>query len=160
MPDQLKKYRQKRDFKKTSEPKGKKKEASAQPIFVIQKHQARNLHYDFRLEIAGVLKSWAIPKKPSRNPQDKRLAIPTEDHPLEYAEFEGRIPKGEYGAGTVEIWDQGTYQNLGEMSLEQSLQDGHIEIDLKGKRFKGVYILHRFRAKPKKLWLLIKKRER
>ncbi len=156
----LKKYRAKRDFKKTKEPKGGTREVSGEPIFVIQKHNARNLHYDFRIEIEGVLKSWAVPKGPSQDSADKRLAVPTEDHPLEYAKFEGRIPEGEYGAGTVEIWDQGTFQNLRDVDLKESLKEGQIEITLFGTRLKGAYVLRRFRGKPKPLWLLIKMKKK
>src|ERR1041385_533673 len=105
-------YRQKRDFRLTPEPRGKDKVAQDKPIFVIQRHAARRLHYDFRLEADGVLKSWAIPKGPSLDPHIKRLAIQTEDHPLDYATFAGDIPKGEYGGGHVDIWDHGTYENL------------------------------------------------
>lgn len=130
--------------------------------FVVQKHQATTLHYDFRLEINGVLKSWAIPKGPSKDPNDKRLAVPTDDHALEYKDFEGVIPEGQYGAGKVTIWDKGTYDNLrDEVSMAKAYQEGKIKIRLKGKKLKGNYSLIKIKGRiPKqKAWLLIKMRE-
>src|SRR5437762_5131094 len=112
-PGSLKTYRKKRDFRNTPEPKGKSTgKRGKKSIFVIHKHAARQLHYDFRLQVGRALKSWAVPKGPSPNPGDKRMAAEVEDHPLDYAKFEGVIPKGEYGAGTVLIWDKGTYRNV------------------------------------------------
>ena len=125
-------------------------------------HDASNLHYDFRLEVEGVLKSWAVPKGPSTDTRVKRLAMPTEDHPMEYADFEGVIPEGEYGAGTVLLWDTGTYENLREekegdkTSMKQSLNDGKIEIYLKGEKLKGGYVLIRTGKGKSDRWLLIK----
>lgn len=162
--ESLQKYRQKRDFFRTSEPAGGEREDSAEPIFVIQKHAARRLHYDFRLEVGGTLKSWAIPKGPSTNPKDKRLAVPTEDHPLEYAGFEGIIPQGEYGAGTVLVWDIGIYHNVTEkkgqlIPLEQALEHGHITVRLAGHKLQGSYSLTRFKQGKDESWLLVKKDE-
>jgi len=158
----LQKYRQKRDFGQTAEPRGGERPASPDPIFVIQKHAARRLHYDFRLEIGGTLKSWAIPKGPSTNPKEKRLAVPTEDHPLEYADFEGVIPPGQYGAGTVLVWDIGTFRNLTEkkkqpIPLEQALAHGHLTIWLEGRKLRGAYSLTRFKTGKEESWLLVKK---
>src|SRR5699024_2225677 len=129
-------------------------------IFVIQKHQATNLHYDFRLEIDGVLKSWAIPKGPSTDPKDKRMAIPTEDHPLAYADFEGKIPEDQYGGGTVLVWDNGTYKDISNDSgnLAKAYKDGVLEIELKGQKIKGGYSLVKMDSGEQKgNWLLIKK---
>lgn len=159
-----KKYNQKRDFTKTSEPKEEKRKSSGDdPIFVIQKHDSTKLHYDFRIEINGTLKSWSIPKGPSTDPSEKQLAIPTEDHPLEYADFEGVIPEDEYGGGTVMVWDKGTFQNLkknqqGEsMTLEDSYKNGAIEINVKGEKLSGGYALIKMESgKMEGTWLLIK----
>ncbi len=144
----LKAYRTKRNFTKTPEPTGdtirKEIKKSKKPIFVIQKHQASRLHYDFRLQIGDVLVSWAIPKGPSTDPRVKRLAIQTEDHPLDYAYFEGIIPEG-YGAGEVMVWDIGTFDNLKDKSMQACLKEGRIEIDLDGQKLQGGYAL----IKPK-----------
>jgi len=127
--------------------------------FVIQKHAASSLHYDFRIEIKGVLKSWAVPKGPSTDNKEKRLAVLTEDHPLDYADFEGTIPEDKYGGGTVSVWDSGTYTNMRRekegVSIKESFEDGKIEIWLKGKKLKGGYVLIRT-DKEKKHWLLKK----
>jgi bifunctional non-homologous end joining protein LigD len=159
----LKNYKKRRDFKKTSEPADDKinRKKFKKPIFVIQKHDARNLHYDFRLEIDGVLKSWAIPKGPSMNPDDKRLAIPTEDHPIAYAQFEGVIPVGEYGAGTVMVWDYGIYKNIKiskgkPKSIEECVEDGQIEVWLEGKKLHGGFVLVRTNFSGKESWLFKK----
>ena len=157
----LKDYQEKRDFKRTPEPAGGREPGSQEPIFVIQKHAASHLHYDFRLEVDGVLKSWAIPKGPSTDPQDKRLAVPTEDHPLAYAGFEGVIPEGEYGGGTVMVWDTGTYRNLTEKKGEaipmgQGLAHGHVKVWLEGNKLKGGYALTRFKTGKDESWLLVK----
>lgn len=160
----LDEYRGKRDFRRTSEPAGtggkSGKIPHKEPIFVIQKHDARNLHYDFRIEVNGVLKSWAVPKGPSLDPKVKRLSIETEDHPLEYADFEGTIPEGEYGGGTVMVWDNGTYRNLKEkdgreVPIEKCIENGHLTISLDGKKLTGGYSLTRFRKEARQ-WLLVK----
>ena len=166
MASSLQKYRTKRDFKKTNEPAGKKKSGTTHPIFVIQQHAARAMHYDLRLQIGNVLVSWAVPKGPSLNPKTKRLAVMTEDHPMEYATFEGIIPKGEYGAGPVIVWDRGTYKNIREkdgkpVSMKECLKQGQIEVFLRGKKLKGGFALIRMRGttSEKSQWLLIKMRD-
>ena len=166
--DALKPYRRKRDFRKTAEPKGRSpRRAARRPIFVVQKHRARTLHYDFRIEVDGVLKSWAVPKGPSVNPGDKRLAVLVEDHPLDYADFEGVIPEGEYGAGAVLVWDCGTYGNLKEeagegapVSMADALRAGEIAVRLEGEKLRGGFALVRTRmgGNPKN-WLLIKMKD-
>jgi bifunctional non-homologous end joining protein LigD len=155
----LKKYHEKRDFLKTKEPKGDSS-TKGKDIFVVQKHDASHLHYDFRLEIQGVLKSWAVPKGIPKKQAEKHLAVQTEDHPVEYAEFEGEIPKGEYGAGSVEIWDKGRYKNLKDTDIKEQLDKGRIEVFLKGKKLDGKYALinTRFNNNPKN-WLIIKMKE-
>lgn len=151
----LDRYLERRDFKKTSEPRGTKKKQS-KPIFVVQQHAARSMHYDVRLEMDGVLVSWAVPKGPSTNPRDKRLAVLTENHPLEYADFEGVIPEGEYGAGEVIIWDRGVYENQKvPKTMSECFDDGTIEIFLRGKKLQGGYALVRMQSDDKN-WLLIK----
>lgn len=153
----LKTYRAKRDFSKTVEPAGRKKKAAGdEPLFVVQKHNASHLHYDFRLEIDGVLKSWAVPKGPSLDPAIKRLAVETEDHPMDYARFEGTIPQGEYGGGTVMVWDIGTFENIKSESLHDCYKRGTIEIALKGKKLRGAFALVRMNRPGKREWLLIK----
>ncbi|MFP4478078.1 MAG: DNA polymerase ligase N-terminal domain-containing protein [Candidatus Izemoplasmatales bacterium] len=154
-------YEEKRDLEKSPEPKGDDNKSHDKPIFVIQKHDAQNLHYDFRLEIDGVLKSWAIPKGPSTDPSDKRLAIPTEDHPLDYATFEGVIPEDEYGGGEVIVWDKGTYENESvkddeDLSIEDAYEEGHIKVWLKGKKLTGGYALIQTDSGDNPRWLLVK----
>lgn len=161
----LKRYQQKRQFDRTPEPEGRV-ESTAGPLrFVVQKHQASRLHYDFRLELAGVLKSWAVPKGPSLNPADKRLAIMVEDHPLDYRTFEGIIPGGNYGAGIVMVWDEGTYHALSatdragsEAAVAQGLEKGDLKFVLQGHKLKGEFVLVRLR-KTENQWLLIKHRD-
>jgi DNA ligase D-like protein (predicted 3'-phosphoesterase) len=154
----LKEYQKKRDFKLTPEPKKSKASKKYKNLFVIQKHDATNLHYDFRIEIEGVLVSWAVPKGPSTDPQEKRLAIRTENHPLEYADFEGIIPENQYGAGTVIVWDQGKYKNQRDIEMSKALAEGKIEIWLKGKKIQGGYNLIKTgkNKQGKEQWLLMK----
>lgn len=153
----LKAYREKRDFRHTPEPRGAVAKAKGNS-YLIQKHDARRLHYDFRLELDGVLKSWAVTRGPSLNPRDKRLAVRTEDHPLQYGEFEGIIPKG-YGAGTVMLWDQGTWHPKGDP--QEGLRKGALKFVLRGKRLNGGFALIRMRKKGDKRenWLLVKERD-
>ena len=148
-------YQDKRRFAETPEPRGKMK-ASKGNSFVVQEHHARRLHYDFRLEIDGVLKSWAVPKGPSLNPSDKRLAVQTEDHPLEYGKFHGEIPAGHYGAGQVSIWDSGTFEVEGNLSASQQLARGELKLILHGRKLAGSFVLVKIRGKEGKEWLLIK----
>ena len=153
----LETYRRKRDFNRTPEPKGRADKSSAGNSFVIQKHDARRLHYDFRLEMDGVLKSWAVTRGPSLVPSEKRLAVHVEDHPLDYGDFEGTIPKGEYGGGTVIVWDRGTWTPLGD--AERGLAKGHLEFELDGDKLKGRWHLVRMARRPREKrdnWLLIK----
>ncbi len=164
--DKLKRYRARRNSDRSPEPSGRQtaRRGGRAPIFVIQKHDASTLHYDFRLEIDGVLKSWAVPKGPSTDPREKRLAVETEDHPLDYADFEGRIPDDQYGGGTVLVWDKGTFENAGrddngaiEKSLADCFEDGHISVVLKGEKIAGGYSLTHFRSeRGKRQWLLVK----
>lgn len=162
----LEEYRRKRDFAKTREPEGESDRAHDKPIFVIQEHHATRLHYDFRLEADGVLKSWAVPKEPTLDPAQKRLAVQVEDHPLDYATFEGTIPKGQYGGGVVSIWDHGTYENLmaekpSPLNVSDAIAAGHLEVFLAGERLKGRFALVRMkgRGEPKPQWLLIKMKD-
>jgi bifunctional non-homologous end joining protein LigD len=155
----LAKYRAKRDFAKTAEPSGDKGRKSGTHRYLIQKHAASRLHYDFRLELGGVLKSWAVTRGPSLNPVDKRLAVHVEDHPLDYGSFEGTIPQGQYGGGTVMLWDRGTWEPAGD--AERDLARGNLIFTLHGKRLKGRWHLVRLRGRrsgdaKRDNWLLIK----
>ena len=160
----LGRYHAKRDFTRTSEPSGAS-EAPAAPagpgrVYVIQKHHAGHLHYDLRLESGGVLKSWAVPKGPSLDPADRRLAVEVEDHPLDYADFEGAIPAGEYGAGRVIVWDRGTFRPQGDASFETMLEKGSVKIEIAGEKLAGGFALVRTRFGGKKdNWLLIKEKD-
>jgi bifunctional non-homologous end joining protein LigD len=154
-------YRAKRDFSKTTEPSGRNKVAGSGRLrFVIQKHAARRLHYDLRLELDGVFKSWAVTKEPSLDPKIKRLAVEVEDHPLDYGDFEGTIPRGEYGGGTVQLWDRGYWQPEGERSPRETLKNGSLKFKLDGARLKGSWVLVRMRddrsSGRRHNWLLIK----
>ncbi|MBW3544403.1 MAG: DNA ligase D [Bacteroidetes bacterium] len=160
----LETYNEKRNFTQTPEPKGKTGKQTSQLRFVVQRHQASTLHYDFRLEMEGVLKSWAVPKGPSLNPADKRLAMEVEDHPLGYRTFEGDIPEGQYGAGHVDIWDEGTYHAAdtedakeSEKLLLEGLRKGSISFVLRGKKLQGAFSLVKMKGRQKGAWLLIKK---
>ena len=158
----LGRYRAKRDFAKTPEPAGEEAAVPAGPggLYVIQKHHAGHLHYDLRLESGGVLKSWAVPKGPSLDPADRRLAVEVEDHPLEYAAFEGAIPEGEYGAGTVIVWDRGTFRPQGAEDFEAMLEKGAVKIEIAGEKLAGGFALVRTRLAGKKNnWLLIKEKD-
>jgi DNA ligase D-like protein (predicted 3'-phosphoesterase) len=154
----LEKYQRRRNFEETGEPRGMVKEAgeNVDKIFVIQKHAARNLHYDLRLEIGGVLRSWAVPKEPPTVEGVKRLAVQTEDHPLEYADFEGVIGEGLYGAGTVEIWDKGVFK-------PEKIEDREILFELDGMKMKGKFVLIKLKPTPRfkgrNNWLFFKKKD-
>ncbi|MFX0577918.1 DNA polymerase ligase N-terminal domain-containing protein [Nocardia nepalensis] len=153
----LAEYRKKRSGH-SPEPRGRRRRGARRaPHFVIQHHAASTDHYDFRLEIDGVLVSWAVPKGPSTNPKDKRMARRTEDHPLEYETFEGVIPEGEYGAGRVIVWDRGTYDNDSPHAMAQSLERGHLSFTLDGEKLRGGYALTRIRQGKGETWLLVKK---
>jgi bifunctional non-homologous end joining protein LigD len=155
----LSEYHKKRDFRKTKEPEGKIQDRASK-VFVVQKHAATRLHYDLRLELDGVLKSWAVPKGPSMNPGDKRLAIQVEDHPYDYRKFEGSIPKGQYGGGEVIVWDEGTYAPEGSMDPHQQLAKGDFKFQLFGEKLRGSFVLVRIKSsKAKNEWLLIKHRD-
>src|ERR1039458_7125470 len=161
----LTKYKEKRYFKESHEPTGGNPD-SDKLRFVVQQHAASHLHYDFRLEMEGVLKSWAVPKGPSMNPQDKRLAMMVEDHPYDYKDFEGNIPEGNYGAGNVIVWDNGTYHSIatedkkeGEKLLLAGLAKGHISFILEGEKLKGKFSVVKLKGRQENAWLLIKKKD-
>ena len=158
----LEKYNEKRDFSKTKEPKGEVEKSKGALRFVVQKHAASHLHYDFRLEIDGVLASWAVPKGPSADPADRRLAVHVENHPMDYINFEGSIPEGEYGGGTVMVWDTGTYHAENnedsandDVLMQKQIADGSIKIVLEGKKLKGAWHLVKMKGDDKN-WLLMK----
>jgi len=159
-PKQLEEYRKKRQFNRTPEPSGAEASAQTENVFVVQKHAATRLHYDFRLAIDGTLKSWAVPKGPSLNPNDKRLAVQTEDHPLDYANFEGNIPKGSYGAGEVMVWDRGTFQVEGKDDALKQVQRGEIKFLLNGEKLRGSFVLVKLKNSQKgNEWLMIKHKD-
>lgn len=176
--DKLRTYRGKRHFDRTREPSGEHTTAGQagpdldgdEPAFVVQIHDASTMHFDFRLEVDGVLKSWSVPKGPSTDPHDKRLALPTEDHPMAYRDFEGVIPEGEYGGGTVIVWDRGTYRPMGHdkkkrpLPFGEALENGHATFELHGEKLRGQYALTRFHGREersggsaKPTWLLVRK---
>jgi len=164
--DQLAEYRRKRDFARTREPRGASGRRTATRLaYVIQRHEATRLHFDLRLELDGVMKSWAVPKGPSLDPAVKRLAIEVEDHPIDYNSFEGTIPAGEYGGGTVMLWDRGTYTYAGDSdeplaALRDGYRKGDFKFELRGKRLRGSWVLVRTRRSGRKnQWLLIKHRD-
>ena len=161
-------YNKKRHFDKTSEPKGKEKSSKGSLRFVVQKHDASHVHYDFRLEMEGVLKSWAVPKGPSLNPADKRLAMAVEDHPFDYRNFEGIIPEGNYGGGTVIVWDEGTYEPINseglsrkekEKMLLHQLHSGNLKFVLHGEKLNGEYALFLMKSRGERSWILVKKKD-
>ncbi|MFI0900451.1 DNA polymerase ligase N-terminal domain-containing protein [Streptomyces sp. NPDC020983] len=166
--DTLGEYRRRRDFTRTREPAGRGAKGAGhggEPSFVVQIHDASSMHFDFRLEADGVLKSWAVPKGPSDDPHDKRLAMPTEDHPLDYRDFEGTIAEGEYGAGAVIVWDEGTYENVTRdrrgrpVPLAEGVERGHVSFRLAGHKLHGGYSLTRIRGSEgdREAWLLVKR---
>src|SRR5437868_8546370 len=156
----LEKYREKRKFEKTPEPAASAPKAHAGPLaYCVQRHHATRLHYDLRLEAGGALKSWAVPKGPTLDPAEKRLAMMVEDHPIEYGSFEGVIPKGNYGAGSVMLWDRGTYELLGDASAEEQLARGDFKFLLQGEKVTGEFALVRMKRGKGNEWLLLKKKD-
>ena len=160
-PSTLRRYAEKRDFSRTPEPAGKKVARGRSLRFVVQKHHASRLHYDFRLEADGVLKSWAVPKGPSLNPADRRLAMQVEDHPFDYRDFEGVIPKGNYGAGEVIVWDRGTYKLAEGTDPAAEIARGKIKFILNGKKLTGMFTLVRMRPRDgsENAWLMVKDKD-
>ncbi|NIH80270.1 non-homologous end-joining DNA ligase [Amycolatopsis viridis] len=158
-PDRLESYRAKRDFSVTAEPAGSATAEAAGGRFVVQRHRARRLHYDFRLEVDGVLASWAVPKGPTLDPDVRQLAVHVEDHPLEYADFEGVIPKGQYGGGDVIVWDRGTWQPADGLDPARAIEDGELHFDLHGEKLAGRFALVRTERRGKEQWLLIHKHD-
>ena len=163
--DRLSTYRKKRDFGRTPEPEGARAKKTGKRLrFVVQRHDATRLHYDFRIEMDGVFKSWAVTKVPSPDPATKRLAVEVEDHPLDYGDFEGTIPKGQYGGGTVQLWDRGTWKPQSD-DPQKDLKEGHLKLELRGRRLKGGWALIRMRDRPQDKkrgrhnWLLIKEHD-
>lgn len=161
----LKEYKKKRNFRNTPEPAGRKGAAGGHLRFVVQRHDATRLHYDFRLELDGVLKSWAVPKGPSMNPADKRLAVQVEDHPVDYIDFAGVIPEGNYGAGVVQVWDHGNYipvnadiEPISEKEALKWLKNGEIKFVISGEKLSGEFVLVRLKT-DEKSWLLIKHKD-
>src|ERR1700733_13757408 len=160
MPKRLEEYQRKRRFDRTPEPPADDGASRRDGTFVVQKHAATRLHYDFRLAIDGVLKSWAVPKGPSLNPADKRLAVQTEDHPMDYANFEGNIPAGNYGAGTVMVWDRGTFEVEGAGGAREQLARGEIKFQLEGEKLRGSFVLVKLKHSAKgNEWLMIKHKD-
>jgi DNA ligase D-like protein (predicted 3'-phosphoesterase) len=158
----LEDYRSRRDLRRSAEPSGSGRAGDGEPVFVVQRHDASSLHFDVRLQVGDVLASWAVPKGPSLDPRDKRLAHRTEDHPLEYADFEGVIGKGQYGAGSVVVWDTGTFENLTEddgqpVDLADALENGHLKVRLHGEKLTGAFALtHTTIGGDEANWLLVK----
>src|SRR5208282_3357200 len=153
-------YKAKRDFTRTPEPPARRPRKEARHTFVVHRHEARNLHYDLRIQADGVLACWAVPKGFSYFPGDKRLAVRTEDHPFDYKDFEGAIPKGQYGAGTMKIWDTGTYILRKSPAISHALEKGELKLELLGRRLRGEWHLVRTKAAEGRNWLLFKARDR
>src|SRR5208283_2140481 len=153
-------YKAKRDFTRTPEPPARRPRKEARHTFVVHRHEARNLHYDLRITADGVLACWAVPKGFSYAPADKRLAVRTEDHPMQYESFEGAIPKGQYGAGTMKIWDSGEYTLLKSQAISKALEKGEVKLELKGHHLRGEWHLVQTKAADGKNWLLFKARDR